>query len=184
MVHMASLLQGKAVHKIWARVPTWRYIARKQTNKNLELIICMHVTFKKLLHRVGDNSVVSPRWRWRQQMTAVAGAGAQLLLPGPSLGPCGSFAGVAAGRWIAASEPAGNALSVCSLLYPIKSFKCFPAPRPCFLTDDIEGLLHFFPQSFLGSPCLSSCHGWCPWHLTAVPASFFLFQKPIFCKAA
>lgn len=181
-MHMASLSQGKAVYKIWAHTPTWRY--GKQANKNLELIMCTRVTFKKLLHRVGGNSVVCPRWRWRQQITAVAAAGAQLLLPGPSPGHCGSFAGIAAGRWITASEPAGNALSVCSLLYPIKSFKCFPASRPCFLTDDIEGLLHFFPRSFIGSPHFSSCHGWCPWHLTTVPASFFLFQKPICRKAA
>lgn len=105
-----------------------------------------------------------------------------LLPPGPSLGPRGSFAGIAAGRWIAASEPAGNTLSVCSLLYPIKCFKCFP-PRPapplspCFLTDGIEGLLpFFFPRVFfrLSLPLIMS-------RAMPLTADCWLLRQQAFC---
>lgn len=38
--------------------------------------------------------------------------------------------------------------------------------------------LFFFPESFLGSPCLSSCHGRCPWQLTADFCASKLFACP------
>lgn len=70
----------------------------------------------------------------------------QLLQPGPSMEPCGSFVGI---TMVMESQPGNQLVAPClQLSLSHKEFQMLP-PILCFLTDDIEGLSPFSPQFFL-----------------------------------
>lgn len=69
----------------------------------------------------------------------------QLLLPGPSMEPCGAFVGI---TMVMESQPGNQLVSLClQLSLSLKEFQMLPR-APCFLTDDIEGLPPFSLQFF------------------------------------
>lgn len=70
----------------------------------------------------------------------------QLLLPGPSVDPA---APLQASPQVVEPQPGSQLVALClQLSLSHKVFQMLP-PAPWFLTDDIEGLLLFFPQYFL-----------------------------------